>query len=72
MIPLRDPLVTCPLNARERVAFDTMKARAGIGSDTDVVRLGLVHLARHLDVVLHQTDFHQRGYCRLTRRRDRT
>jgi hypothetical protein len=40
----------CHLNAIERDFLDQMKQQTGIVSDANLVRLGLWHLAKHLDV----------------------
>lgn len=40
----------CALSVRERLVCDDMKQATGLTSDADLMRLGLWHLARHLDM----------------------
>jgi hypothetical protein len=42
--------VTCPLTGEEWAAVAELGTRAGLTSEADLVRLGLWHVARHLDL----------------------
>jgi hypothetical protein len=51
-MPRIEPPVCCHLSPEERIVVDEMKATVKL-NDADLVRLGLWHLARHLDIALH-------------------
>jgi hypothetical protein len=42
-------MLCCPLTVRERLICDDMRKMTGLHSDADLGRLGLWHLAKHLD-----------------------
>lgn len=52
-----DAPICCHLSVVERDVVDAMKAMTGIASDADLTRLGLWHLARHLDVPIGARTF---------------
>ena len=52
-------VLTCELTEAEQDLCATMRQMTGITSEANLVRLGLYHLARHLDVPVGE-HFHQR------------
>ncbi|MCR4375628.1 MAG: hypothetical protein NUW22_12345 [Acidobacteria bacterium] len=59
----------CPLVPRERDLVDEMKAKIGLSSDADCVRVALYRLAVHLDVRIDCAVFAVRGGWRSRRRK---
>ncbi len=45
-----DALICAELNLAERDVVEEIRQQTGLRSDADTVRLGLWHLARHLDI----------------------
>lgn len=63
--------LTCPQTVREREACDELKARLGIASDANVVRVALFNLARHAEIDMDTSLWRVRGLRdRVTGRRD--
>lgn len=50
----------CPLTAAEWAVVEEMRRLTAITTDANVLRLGLFHLARHLDLPIAHTVFAQR------------
>lgn len=48
-------VATLPLTRLERRALDHLRAVGAFNTDTDAIRCGLVHLARHLKVDIRDT-----------------
>jgi hypothetical protein len=53
--------VTAAVDAAEALAIAEMRAMGGLRSDSDVIRMGLWHFARHLGHPLKLDEFRLRG-----------